>query len=45
MTVEQDGAKRYLRIVPEPTASGAMIEHCRLYADDPTAFLEAARSR
>jgi hypothetical protein len=45
MTVEPDGAKRYLRIVPEPTASAAMIEHCRLYGDDPDAFLEAARSR
>ena len=45
MTMEQDGAKRYLRIVPEPTESAEMIEHCRLYGDDPTAFLEAARSR
>ena len=45
MTVEQDGAKRSLRIVPEPTESAAMIEHCRLYGDDPDAFLEAARSR
>jgi hypothetical protein len=45
MTAEQDGARRYLRIVPEPTASAAMIEHCRLYCDDPTALLEAARSR
>jgi hypothetical protein len=44
MTIEQDGTKRYLRIVPEPTASAAMIEHCRLYADDPTPFLEAARA-
>jgi hypothetical protein len=44
MTVEPDGSKRYLRIVPEPTASAAMIEHCRLYGDDPDAFLEAARS-
>jgi len=45
MTVEKDGAKRYMRIVPEPTESAEMIEHCRLYGDDPTAFLEAARSR
>jgi hypothetical protein len=44
MTVEPDGSKRYLRIVPEPTASAAMIEHCRLYSDDPEAFLEAARA-
>ena len=44
MTVEPDGSKRYLRIVPEPTASAAMIEHCRLYLDDPDAFLAAAHS-
>ncbi len=45
MTVEEDGAKRYLRIVPEPTASGTNIEHCRLYSDDAAGFLAAATSR
>jgi hypothetical protein len=45
MTVEGDGAKRYLRIVPEPTASGTNIEHCRLYSDDAAGFLAAATSR
>jgi hypothetical protein len=44
MTVEVDGSKRYLRIVPEQTASAAMIEHCRLYGDDPDAFLAAVQS-
>lgn len=43
MTLE-DGAKPYLRIVPEQTASGAMIEHCRLYSDDAAGFLAAAIS-
>ena len=42
MTVEGEGDKAYLRIVPEGTASGAMIEHCRLYSDDAAGFLEAA---
>lgn len=42
MTVEDDGGKGYLRIVPEQTASGAMIEHCRLYSDDAAGFLDAA---
>ena len=45
MTVEIDGRKPYLRIVPEPTASGAMIEHCRLYSDDPTGLRDAATRR
>ena len=45
MTVEIDGRKPYLRIVPEPTASGAMIEHCRLYSDDPAGFRDAATRR
>lgn len=45
MTVEIDGRKPYLRIVPEPTASGAMIDHCRLYSDDPTGFRDAATRR
>ena len=42
MTVEGDGGKPYLRIVPEQTASGAMIEHCRLYSDDAAGFRDAA---
>jgi hypothetical protein len=42
MTVEGDGGKPYLRIVPEQTASGAMIEHCRLYSDDAARFRDAA---
>ena len=42
MTVEDDGGKPYLRIVPEQTASGAMIEHCRLYSDDAAGFRDAA---
>lgn len=42
MTVEADGAKRYLRIVPEPTASATNVEHCRLYSDMAALFLERA---
>lgn len=43
MTVEDDGGRKaYLRIVPEQTASGAMIEHCRLYSDDAAGFRDAA---
>ena len=44
MTVEEDGAERYLRIAPEPTASGTNIEHCRLYSDVAAGFLAAATS-
>ena len=44
MTVEDDGGKPYLRIVPEQTASGAMIEHCRLYSDDAAGLRDAAMS-
>ncbi|MFN8224623.1 MAG: hypothetical protein U0R50_15400 [Gaiellales bacterium] len=33
MTVETDGRKTYVRIVPEPTASAFNVEHCRLYTD------------
>jgi len=40
MTVEDDGGKPYLKIVPEPTASGAMVEHCRLYSEDAAGFLD-----
>ncbi len=40
MTVEADGEKRYLRIVPEPTASATNVEHCRLYSDRAELFLE-----
>ena len=42
MTVEADGEKRYLRIVPEPTASATNVEHCRLYSDMAALFLEQA---
>jgi hypothetical protein len=44
MTLEKDGDKRYVRIVPEPTASAKMIEHCRLYSDNAAGFLDMARS-
>lgn len=44
MTVEEDGAKTYLRIVPEPTASGTNVEHCRLYSDQAADFRDAAAS-
>lgn len=44
MTVERDGDKTYLRIVPEPTASGTNVEHCRLYSDDAQGFLDTAAS-
>lgn len=44
MTVAQDGAKAYLRIVPRPTASGTNVEHCRLYSDEAAAFRDAAAS-
>ena len=44
MTVEDGGGKAYLRIVPEPTASGTNVEHCRLYSDDAAGFLDWARS-
>lgn len=44
MTVEDDGRRAYLRIVPDQTASGAMIEHCRLYSDDAQGFRDAAAS-
>lgn len=42
MTVEGEGDRAYLRIVPDQTASGAMIEHCRLYSAAAALFLEAA---
>jgi hypothetical protein len=42
MSVEADGEKAYLRIVPEPTASAATIEHCRLYSDHAAELLEHA---
>ncbi len=44
MTVEADGDKTYLRIVPEPTRSGTNVEHCRLYSYDAAGFLDWARS-
>lgn len=44
MTVEDDGGKPYVRITPEPTASGTMIDHCRLYSDEAAGFREAAAS-
>ena len=44
MTVEDDGGRPYVRIIPESTASGAMIDHCRLYSDDAAGFREAATS-
>lgn len=44
MTLERDGDKPYLRIVPEPTTSSANIEHCRLYSDDAAGFLDMAAS-
>jgi hypothetical protein len=44
MTVEDAGARPYLRIVPEPTASATNVEHCRLYSDDAAGFLDWARS-
>ena len=42
LTLERDGDKQYLRIVPEPTTSSANIEHCRLYSDDAAGFLDMA---
>jgi hypothetical protein len=42
MSVEEDGGKPYLRIVPQPTASGTNIAHCRLYSDDAAGFRDAA---
>lgn len=42
MSVEKDDGKRYLRIVPEQNASGALIEHCRLYSDNASGFLDMA---
>jgi hypothetical protein len=42
MTVEADGGKRYLRIVPEPTPSATNVEHCRLYSDMAPLLLERA---
>ncbi len=42
LSVVRDGAKEYLRIVPEQTASGAMTEHCRLYSDRAPDLLAAA---
>jgi len=44
MTVENDGGKPYVRIVPASTASSATIDHCRLYSDDAAGFYAAARS-
>ena len=44
MTVEDGGGKAYLRIVPEQTASGANVEHCRLYSDDAAGLRDAAMS-
>ncbi len=44
MTVERDGDKPYLKIVPEPTAAATNIAHCRLYSDDAAGFLDAALS-
>jgi hypothetical protein len=44
MTVEDAGGRPYLRIVPEPTASGTNVEHCRLYSENATGFLDWARS-
>lgn len=34
ITTSIDGSKPYVRIAPDPTASGANIEHLRLYTDD-----------
>ncbi len=42
MTLEGEGGAPYVRIVPEPTASGAMIEHCRLYSDAAAEFVSQA---
>jgi hypothetical protein len=42
MSVEADGEKAYLRIALEPTASAAMIEHCRLYSDHAAEILKHA---
>ena len=44
VTVEDDGGKPYLRIVPEETASSTNIEHYRLYSDDAAGFRDAATS-
>lgn len=44
MTVEDDGGKPYVKIIPESTASGALIEHCRLYSDNAAGFLDVAAS-
>lgn len=44
MTVEDDRGKAYLRIVPEPTASGTNVEHCRLYSQNAAGFLDWAGS-
>jgi len=44
LTVEADGRKSYLRIIPEATRSGTNIDHCRLYSDDAAGFRDAAMS-
>ena len=42
LTVEADGEKSYLKIIPEATRSGTNIDHCRLYSDDAAGFRDAA---
>lgn len=42
MSVETDGAKPYLRIVPDPTPSATNVEHCRLYSDTAEDLLARA---
>jgi len=39
MTAAADGVKPYVRIVPDGTASSAMVEHCRLYTDRAAEFV------
>lgn len=39
MTAETDGDKPLVRIVPDSTASAAMVEHCRLYTDRVAEFM------
>lgn len=42
LSVEDAGGRAYLRIVPQPTASGTNIEHCRLYSDRAAELRDAA---
>lgn len=44
ITVEMDGSKPYVRIVPDSTASATNIDHLRLYCDDPEGLIASLRA-